>query len=348
VLTYALHLSLCAASADQVSLKTGDRMSGTIVRSDGKELVLDTSYAGEVTVKFDAVEGIQSSRALYVEFADGRKALGPVTTSDGSLRVATTSGPLESPLSSLKMLRNEAEQAAYAKTEHAGPLEDWKGALNLGFALTRGNSQTKNLSLAFTAVRQTLHDKLSAYTNSVYTTNDAPGAIPSTIANTVGGGFRYDHDLTPRTFWFGTADFFSDALQGLDLRSVFGGGAGYHAIKTHATTLDFLAGLDYTHESYTVLTRNLGALILGQELTQKLGKSTNLNEGLNFFPDINNAGDFRLTFDAGTVTKLNKWLGWQNSFSDVYVTNPPSTKRRSDVIFTTGFNISFGQETGGD
>ena len=343
-----LCLAASAGFGDEVSLKNGDRMSGTIVRADGKELVLDTSYAGEVALKFQSVERIQSSRDLFVEFSDGRKAQGPVTTSDGTLRVATANGPVESPLASVKTLRSQAEQASYAKTVHGGPLEDWKGGLNLGFALTRGNSQTKNLAIAFTAVRQTLHDKLNAYVNSVYATNDAPGAVPPTTANTAGGGFRYQHDLTPRVFWFGAADFFSDALQGLNLRSVLGGGAGYHVIKTDPTTLDFLGGLNYTHESYTVLSRNLAALTLGEELAQKLGKSTTLNEGLNFFPDLNSAGDYRLTFDVGSVTKMNKWLGWQNTFSDVYVTNPPPGKRRSDLIFTTGLNISFGQKLAKD
>jgi Protein of unknown function, DUF481 len=43
------------------------------------------------------------------------------------------------------------------------------------------------------------------------------------------------------------------------------------------------------------------------------------------------------------VTKMSKWLGWQNSFTDVYVTNPPPGKKQNDVILTTGLNVSFGQ-----
>ena len=41
---------LCPALfADQVSLKNGDRLTGTIVKSDAKTLVLKTEAAGEVT-----------------------------------------------------------------------------------------------------------------------------------------------------------------------------------------------------------------------------------------------------------------------------------------------------------
>jgi hypothetical protein len=193
------------------------------------------------------------------------------------------------------------------------------------------------------ATRQTLHDKLGLYSNAVYASNDAAGATPSTTANTVGGGLRYDHDLTKRVFAFAATDFFSDGLQGLNLRSVFGGGAGLHVIKNALTTLDLLGGLNYTRESYTTLSRNFAALTLGEELMQKLGKSTVINQRFYLFPDLSNPGEFRGTFDFATVTKLNKRLGWQNSVSDVYVTNPPLGKRQNDVIVTTGLNVSFGQ-----
>jgi hypothetical protein len=334
----------CRALADQISLKNGDRLTGIIVKSDGKTLVLHTDYAGDVTLKWDAVQGIESAEDLHVELQDGKTVVGPVTTSDDSLVVATkTAGAVSSPRASVKSLRNDAEQAAYEKTVHPGLLQDWKAGLNVGFALTGGNSQTRNLSLAFIGTRQTLRDKLGVYSNAVYATNNAPGAVPATTANTIGGGLRYDHDITKRIFGFAAGDFFSDALQGLNLRSVFGGGAGYHAIKEDHTTLDLLGGLNYTRESYTALSRNFAALTLGEELMHKLGKTTVLNERLYLFPDLNSPGDFRGTFDFGTTTKMSKWLGWQNSFSDVYVTNPPPLKKQNDVIFTTGLNISFGQ-----
>ena len=101
--------------------------------------------------------------------------------------------------------------------------------------------------------------------------------------------------------------------------------------------------MNYTHESYDLFSRNLVALTLGEELLHKLGKSTIVSEKLYFFPDLNSAGDYRGTFDFGTVTKLNKVLGWQLTFSDIYVTNPPPLKKQNDLIFTTGLNVTFGQ-----
>jgi len=268
---------------------------------------------------------------------------GSVTSSDGKLQIATTAGKVDAERSEMKNLRNDAEQAAYEKTMNPGLLQAWKTGLNVGFALTGGNSETTNLSIGFLGTRQTLHDKLGLYANSVYGKNNAPGAVPSTIANTWAGGARYDHDVAKRIFGFVAADFFADELQTLNLRSVFGGGLGYHSIKNENTTLDLLGGVNYTRENYDLFNRNLVALTLGEELLHKLGKSTALNEKLYFFPDLNSAGDFRGTFDFGTVTKLNKILGWQLTFSDIYVTNAPLGQRQNDVILTTGLNLSFGQ-----
>ena len=341
---FVFGLLIGRAAADQVMLKNGDRLSGTIVKSDGKTLVLHTDYAGDVTLKFDAVSGLESSGQLHIELQDGKIATGTVATSDGKLEIATkTAGTVEAQASAVKTLRNDAEQTAYEKSLHPGLMQGWKTGLNVGFALTGGNSETTNLSLGFLGARQTLHDKLGLYATTVYGKNNAPGAVPSTTANAEAGGVRYDHDVTKRIFGFVGADFFADELQTLNLRSVFTGGAGYHVIKSDPTTLDFLGGLNYTRENYDLFSRNLVALTLGEELVHKLGKSTTLNQKLYFFPDLNSAGDYRGTFDLATITKINKILGWQMTFSDIYVTNPPPLKRQNDVIFTTGLNLTFGQ-----
>ena len=343
LLFLAVLCSVLGCLADEVSLKNGDRLTGTIAKSDGKTLTLHTDYAGDLSIKWDAVQGVESKQALHLQLQDGKTVAGPVTTTDGKLLVSTSSGNVEAPIADVKALRSDSEQATYQKSLHPGILQEWKSGLNLGFALTRGNSETKNLSIGFVATRQTLHDKLGAYSNIVYASNDAPGAVPSITANTAGGGFRYDHDISRRLFAFVAADFFSDALQGLNIRAAEGGGLGFHAIKSDSTTLDFLGGLNYTHESYTVFSRNFAALTIGEDLTHKIGKSTVLTQDLNFFPDLNNTGEYRATFDLGTVTKLTHRLGWQNTFSDIYVTNPPAGKRQNDLVLTTGLNISFGE-----
>lgn len=157
-------------------------------------------------------------------------------------------------------------------------------------------------------------------------------------------------------FGFGSADFFANSLQDLNLRSIIGGGIGWHAIKNANTTLDLLAGGNYTHESYADVpspnpppatysyTKSLGAITLGDAFTRKLGKSTNVTQTFLFYPDLSDTSQYRFTFNLGTVTKINKWLGWQNSLADVFVSNPPVASpriERNDLQISTGLNFTF-------
>ena len=342
--------------ADQVTLKNGDRLTGTVVKSDGKTLIIHTDAAGDVELKFDAIQDIKTEADLHINLKGGKTAVGPVTTTDGKLEIATKStGTVEAAKEDVTLIRNDAEQQAYDKSLHPGLLHGWNGGTNVGFSVARGNSQTENLALSFNATHPTLNDKITLYASSIDTKNDL--ATPSTVANIEQGGLRYDRNLTPKLFAFGAADFMSNALQFLDLRGVYGGGFGFYAIKNDSTTLDFLGGVNYTHETYSNgallaagppavyasygVTNRFVALTLGEELNQKLGKSTVLTQNFGFFPNLQQTGQYRGTFNLGTVTKINKWFGWQNQFGDIYVSNPPIGAKKNDVIFTTGLNVSF-------
>jgi putative salt-induced outer membrane protein len=344
------------AFADQITLKNGDHLTGKVVKSDGKTLVLHTEFAGDVTIQFAAIEQITTDQELHVSLKDGKTVVGPVTTSDGKLEVATKGGgTVEAPKDQVTIIRSDAEQTAYEKLLHPGLMRGWNGGINVGFSVARGNSQTENLALAFNTAHLTLNDKITMYASAIYTKNDL--ANPSGVANLEQGGIRYDRNIKPRLFAFVGADFMSNALQHLGLRSVGSGGLGLHAIKSDSTVLDFLGGVNYAHETYHFIpgdplanppvpdtpgiTRNFAALTLGEELMHKLGKSTVLNQKMYFYPDMSDTGQYRGTFDFGTVTKINKWLGWQNQFSDIYVSNPPAGAKKNDLILTTGLNISF-------
>jgi len=346
-----------ALFADQVTLKNGDRLTGTVVKSDGKTLVLHTDAAGDVTIQFAAIQEIKTDQQLHVSLKGGKTAVGPVTTTDGKLEIATkTAGTVEASKDDVTLIRNDAEQTAYDKSLHPGLRHGWTGGANVGFSVARGNSETENLAVAFNAVHASLNDKITLYASSIDTTNNL--ATPSTVANLNSGGLRYDRNVNPRLFAFGAADFMSNALQYLDLRAVYTGGFGFHAIKSDHTTLNVLGGINYTHETYSNgavntpvtipptyvsygKTNKFAALTLGEELNHKLGKTTVVTENFYFYPNLQQTGEYRANFNLGTVTKISKWLGWQNQFGDIYVSNPPTGSKNNDLILTTGLNFSF-------
>src|SRR6185369_107933 len=103
--------------ADQIVLRNGDRLTGTIVKSDGKDLVIKTEFAGEVTVQFSAIQQMNSSEPLHVESKEGQAVMGIVKTTDGTLDVQTTDkGQVAVVKDSVSLIRSQSEQKAYEQT----------------------------------------------------------------------------------------------------------------------------------------------------------------------------------------------------------------------------------------
>ena len=242
--------------ADQVTLKNGDRLSGVIVKSDddAKTLLIKTELAGDVTVKLDAITAIMSTQPLHIVLSDGRVIVGRVTTSDGTLQIATEGGTVPAAHDAVKAIHDNATQSEIDRLQHPGLLDYWNGLFDLGLSLTEGNSSTSALTIAGKASRVVPKNKFTLYYTQVYArdNNQSPAV---TTANAIHGGVRDDFNLTEKLYAFGFTDFDEDALQHLDLRNVLGGGIGTHVVKTKNTQFDVFGGASFNQEyfaSYTI------------------------------------------------------------------------------------------------
>jgi len=81
-------IAVCLSSnsiwADQLTLKNGDRVTGSIVKKDGKTLTIKTDQFGVVTTSWDQVASIRTDKPVNVVLQDGRMAEGTLET-DGKL-----------------------------------------------------------------------------------------------------------------------------------------------------------------------------------------------------------------------------------------------------------------------
>jgi len=334
--------------ADQVVLKNGDRLTGTIVDSDGKTLTLKSTFAGEVKIQWDAVLEITSDEPVYVSAKGGEVLVGKVTTTDGKFSVQTaSSGPVAVSKEVVQSVRSKEQQASYdaeiERLRHPKLLDYWGGVVDTGLATARGNTETFTYNLSAKAARTTAKDKVSVYGLSLYSRNSAAGKAVTT-ASLVNGGTRYDFNVSEKYFAFGQLDLLHDRFQELDLRVAPAGGMGIHAIKTANTTLDLNAGGGLNKEFFTSgLSRASGEALLGEAYSHKFSKATTLNQSLQFFPNLTNTGEFRSMFSLGIVTQLAKVLSWQVSFTNLYLSDPPAGVKTTDVIVTTGLRFTFGK-----
>ena len=335
-------------SADQVTLKNGDRLSGSIVNSDGKTLTLKSEFAGEVKIQWDAIEEITSTQQLYLTGKDGQVLVGKVSTSDGLFHVQTAnSGEVSVAKAEVSTVRSKDQQTAYEgqidRLEHPKLTDFWGTAVDTGLAIARGNTETFTFNLSGKAVRATEKDKITVNFLSLYSDNSVAGKSVTT-ASMVDGGTRYDLNVTDKWFGFGQIDLYHDRFQELDLRVTPNGGVGYHAIKTKTTIFDLSAGGSLDAEYFTGgLSHTYGEILLGEAFSHKFSKITTLTENLQLFPNVSDAGQFRSVFNLGINTQLTKILSWQISFVNLYLSNPPAGVKTTDGVLTTGLRFTFGK-----
>lgn len=324
--------------ADTVVLTNGDRLTGTAVKLEGGKLTFKTAYADAIAIAWDQVASLTTAQPMALPTPNGVLSVTGVERTPAGLVVTRASGSSTLDAGVVTVLRSPADQKAYEDSLHPNWGHAWAGAFNVSLALSRGNSETATFGTGLTMARQTRTDKTSLYASTLYS-HDSHADL--TTANTAGGGLRYDHNLNPRIFVFGTGDFASDALQDLDLRSILGGGFGWHPIKSPRQTLDILGGLVWTRETYSPgPTNNFAALDLGEQYTRKLGAASLFTEQMYFYPDMSQTGQYQFSFDTTFSSKIGKIFNWQTTFSDRYTSFPPAGTLDNDVILTTGLGIT--------
>ena len=286
-----------------------------------------------------------------------------MTTTDGEIHVTTrAAGVVTSSKDSVQVIRSDSEQAAYDKAierlQHPGLGDFWSGTLDTGLSLTRGNSANLSYTLAGRAVRQTERDKIGVYATAVYGKTET--TTPATVtAHQITGGIRGDINFTARWFAFAGTDFNSNALQHLDLQNVVDGGIGAHLVKTKTTVFDLFAGAGYNQEyfgaytlpnptpppatiSFPAVTQRNAEANAGEQFDTKFGSRSTFTETFNYFPNLSGPSGYRYNFNSILSTAISRWLGWQLSLTDNFLSNPPTGIKRNDLLLSTGLRLTFG------
>src|SRR5689334_25072349 len=80
---------LASASADQLTLKNGERVTGAIVKKADKSITIKSDAFGVITAPWDQVVSITADKPLTVVLKDGKSVSGTLATTGGKVEVAT-------------------------------------------------------------------------------------------------------------------------------------------------------------------------------------------------------------------------------------------------------------------
>jgi hypothetical protein len=332
--------------ADQVVLDNGDRVTGKVTKKDGDSVTIASELMGAVTIKWAHVKSIATDDPVTVVLPGGKTVQGKLATTGDQVEVAGQTAPLPQ----VTTVRNAAEEAKHQRMLHP-PFHDlWAGYYDFGIANASGNSRSLSITNAVNASRLTNNDKIALYFTEIY----AKGLVGKSLGVTAQswrGGWKYDRNINPRMFVTVFDDYENDKFQNLHFRGVFGGGVGFHAFKTPKSQLDLVGGAALNHESYSIAikppspdkTRNSGEFFWGDDYNYKVGRSSTFAQSFRMFNNLSETGQYRVNFDVGFITRIARWLSWQTTASDRYITNPSPGRKTNDLLISSGVRVTFSQ-----
>jgi putative salt-induced outer membrane protein YdiY len=334
------------AWADQIVLKDGDRVTREIQKKDGDTLTVKSKNFGVISVKWADVATVSADQPLNVVVPGNRAIKGPVETKNDRIVVGASGTAQAVALTDVVALRNDAEQRTHERLLHPGLLDLWTVTGSMNIAGTRGNAEASTLTTPINFVRASNTSRTTAYFNSIRATATVDG-IKAQTAKAIRGGWAYNRDLTTKIFFNGFNDYEYDRFQNLDLRVVLGGGLGYHVWKRETGRLDVLAGMAWNREKFgppapdLPFTRNSAEAYWGDDFAYKVASRTTLTQAFRMFNNLSNSGEYRMNFDIGATTALLRWLTWNISLSDRYLSNPAPGRKTNDFLYSTGFGFAF-------
>lgn len=293
-----LAAAAATVSADQIVLKNGDRITGTIQSADGGKLTILSPIAGTVTVDLKDVKTFVTDGPIKIVLKDGTVINQPANFGADGMFETAPGGALAVqaiPMSNIDKI-NPAPIA-------------WNGSLVVNGSLNQGNTYSEALGVTLGLLRRGVSDRIKF---------DGQYLFGKTKENGVTTTSTDQWYVQPGYSYFFTPKFYADAnirveknrILNLDIRVTPALSAGYQFIEQPDFNADVEGGLAWVYEDYT----NIGApdenvsLRLAYHIDKTLWDKVKLFSDLAYFPSIQNDKDFLVLFSAGLRVALTKTM----------------------------------------
>ncbi|USG60593.1 DUF481 domain-containing protein [Sneathiella marina] len=236
ILGAALLAVSAAAQADEVFLKNGDRLTGTVVSKAEDKLVFETKYAGKVEINWADISRLTTDQAVRIQLDDDKMLEGPLTApADNKLEVVdTAAGAKEVDLS----------QVAAINPPDLSGLR-YSGFFNIGLKKEEGNTDAETYHIDGEGTFRWPDDRVIVALNADYENTDGVNTKQTfNLFNT------YDYFIDEQWFWNNGLSFEHDKYADLRLRTTATTGLGYQIYDTNRTSLSVQAGPGYVVEDF--------------------------------------------------------------------------------------------------
>lgn len=342
---------LCFASAlraDVVTLKNGDRVTGSLVTIKGGTLQLKSDILGDLSIPMAKVATYSVDKPVAVivkgkEPIQGTLALTP----SGDWQVKAKNGQVQT--ISAATVETIMPEDTYDKLVLTTPkvYQAWKGLASLGETIQHGNQQTNTFTTTINAVRERPAAPIfqeHTRTNFGFMTllSHANQDSNTVTSHTLSSNLREDFLFTPTNFVFGIAQIDHISTEGLYLRQTYGGGFGRDVIKNKRTTFSLIGGVTAQHEKFfSGLSDESIYGLVGETLGEQLTKRIRIDHSLSFYPNFSEGGEYRFDTTTAISIKLFNRFSFSTSAIDLFLSNPPVGNQKNNITFSTGIGYTF-------
>jgi putative salt-induced outer membrane protein YdiY len=239
----AFLLLSCAGNADELIMKNGSRLVGTLVRSDENNVVFNTPFAGDITINQVNIESIITEDQVTLLMRDGTiyrdKAI--VMQEDALTVFDEGEQPIRFAVDDIKMVNPEPWRL--------GDGYKWFGEVNAAVESERGNTDSDETDIALESVWRSLEDR--------YTIRGS-GEVDKTNGNKKKNEWklRNKYDRFSKTYpdnYYGVqAAFEHKEFADVDLRTIVGPYVGRQFVDTSFLAVQGEVGIVYVDEQLDV------------------------------------------------------------------------------------------------
>ncbi len=327
-LSAVIFLSACAPAikgTEKLQMKNGDRLTGEVVRMEEELLVLKTDVSEDkLNIEWNRIDCIESTRDLTIILKDNETLIGRIACpSPGKLQITSARlGP--------------TREIASNDIRSINP-GTYRGFLNAGGSLARGNSDTTAANLSTRFIVKTHRHRLTA--EGTFNYGDADG---STNTRNSLGSLKYDFFQTEKLYNYAQILTERDTFANLNLRLTEGLGIGYQFYDRRKLRLYIEAGISYYDEDRVVGDDTRGAsgrwaAGLEYETTPKWIQLYHRQEGY-YTPDSSSVS---LRAVQGFRVPVRDQFGMYFESDYRFNSKPEAGKAKSDTLLTIGISYEY-------
>jgi hypothetical protein len=340
---------------DVLMLTNGEKLIGHFERATDTSVVFKSETAGEVTVKWSAVQELRSSANFAVipkgvtlrrKEDEAGVAAGPLTANSETVAVQTPQQRKSTPVAEVS---NIVDQASFERAfEHVSLWQGWKGGATLGIALTEATQKSTNISTAINLLRTSPDvNWLTERSRTIFGFNEAYGKVsqpgtPELKTSLYHAGLEQDEFFRPRLYGFVQGALDHNFSQGLKLQQVYGGGLGFVVFKEANQELDVKASLDYINQRFDTpgLNKSLIGSVFGENYNRTFAHGILLAEAGALTQPWNDTSAYSALGNVALTFPVYHRLGLTMGAVDNFLNNPPPGFKKNSFQFTAGVTYS--------